>query len=157
MSLLAFVKWCDATAIGVAIRNSTWAFPAVESFHLLALAVLGGTILIVDLRLCGLGLRRQSTRELARDVQPWLLGALAVMLISGAVLFTSEALKCYENLAFQVKIVMLAFALLFTFTVRQRVVMSPGGGSPLGNRLVGGTSMALWSAVGLAGRGIGFW
>jgi hypothetical protein len=157
MSLLTFVEWCDATAVGVAIRSSTWAFPAIESFHLLALAVLGGTILLVDLRLCGLGLRRESPRELARDVQPWLLASLFVMLISGAMLFTSEALKCYDNLAFQVKIGALALALLFTFTVRQRVVMSAGGRPALTNKLVAGTSMTLWLAVGLAGRGIGFW
>ena len=158
MSLLPFFKWCDATSIGVAIRSSMWLFPAVESFHLLALALLGGTILIVDLRLCGFGLRRQPVSELAREVQPWMIGGLTVMLISGAILFSSEALKCYENGAFWFKMVFLFLALVFTFTVRRKVTMSDETRvTPLWSKLVAVTSLTLWSAVGLGGRGIGFW
>src|SRR5713226_2669711 len=57
MSLLPFFEWCEHTAVGAAIRGSAWLFPVIEAFHLLALALIGGAILIVDLRLLGLGLR----------------------------------------------------------------------------------------------------
>ena len=63
--LLSFFEWCDATALGEAVRNSLWLFPAIEAVHLLGLCVLGGSLLVVDLRLLGLGLKRQTIAELA--------------------------------------------------------------------------------------------
>src|SRR5215475_3537307 len=63
MSLLPFFQWCENSAVGEAIRGSSWLFPVIESFHLLGLAVIGGAILVVDLRLCGLGLRRQPVAQ----------------------------------------------------------------------------------------------
>src|SRR5207244_13161090 len=67
MNLLPFVQWCEASTLGNAIRTSTWAFAAIESVHLLALSAIGGAVLVVDLRLLGLGLRDQRVRDLARD------------------------------------------------------------------------------------------
>src|SRR5262245_52729402 len=103
------------------IRNSVWLFPVIESVHLLALALIGGAILVVDLRLLGFGLTRQPVARLARDVQPWLVGGLIVMVTTGVLLFTSEAVKCYYSSAFRTKMTFLLPALVFTFTVRQRV------------------------------------
>ncbi len=158
MSLLAFFQWCDRTAIGVAIRDSVWLFPAIEAVHLLALALLGGAVLIVDLRLLGFGLRRQSARELAADLRPWLHTGLAAMLVSGVLMFLSEALKCYESPPFQLKMLFLFLALLFTFTVRRRVLLSDETPRrPWLGRLTAATSLTLWSGVGLMGRAIGFW
>jgi hypothetical protein len=155
---LPFFQWCDGTTLSVAIRESLWLFPVIESFHLLALAVLGGAILVVDLRLWGFGLRRQPVARLARDVQPWMLGSLGVMLVSGFTLFLSEALRCYDNLPFQVKMIFLFCAILFTLTVRRRVTMREDGHiSPVLARAVGTLSLMLWSGVGLSGRAIGFW
>ena len=91
----------------------------IESFHLLGLVVIGGSVLVVDMRLFGLGLRGQPVAQLARDAQRWLVGSLVVMLASGALLFTSEATKCYYHAAFWVKDVPTA-GNLFTFTVRRK-------------------------------------
>src|SRR5207248_451880 len=121
MSLLPLFQWCEASAIGSAIRTSPWAFAAVESIHLLGLAAIGGAVLVVDLRLLGLGLRRHSVREVARDAQPWLVGSLAVMMTTGAALFLSESIKCYYSTPFRIKMAALALAIAFTFTVRRRV------------------------------------
>lgn len=156
--MLPFFQWCDGTRLSVVIRESLWLFPVIESFHLLALAVLGGAILVVDLRLWGLGLRRQPVARLARDVQPWMLGSLGVMLTSGFMLFLSEALKCYDNLPFQVKMIFLFFAIVFTLTIRRRVTMREDGHiSSAVAKAVGAVSLVLWSGVGLSGRAIGFW
>src|SRR5580704_3310292 len=100
MSLLPFFEFCEHSAIGETIRTSSWLFPVIESFHLLGLVVIGGCVLVVDMRLLGLGLRRQPVAQLALDAQPWLMGSLAVMLTSGILLFTSEATKCYYHPAF---------------------------------------------------------
>jgi hypothetical protein len=158
MSLLPFIEWCDRTAIAVAIRDSVWLFPVIESVHLLALALLGGAVLLVDLRLLGVGLRRQAPRELAADMHPWLLAGLVLMVISGALMFVSEALKCYESPPFRLKMLFLLLAVIFTFTVRRHVARSTDGPTlPWRARLTAGVSLSLWTVVGLMGRGIGFW
>jgi hypothetical protein len=157
MSLLGLFEWCNNTSVGAAIRESAWLFPVVETVHLLALAVLGGTILVVDFRLCGLGLRRQPVAEIAHDVQPWMVGSLATMLVSGALLFSSEALKCYENGAFWMKMISLLLAVLFTFTVRRSATRAGSHLTPAWGRVVAAISLTLWLGVGVGGRAIGFY
>ena len=154
--LLPFFEWCDATALGAGVRNSLWLFPAIEAVHLLGLCVLGGSLLVVDLRLLGVGLKRQTIAELAGEVRPWLVGAVVVMGVTGLLLFFSEAVKCYYNQSFWVKITTLPIALLFTFTVRARVARTGGLVTSALTRLVGAASIALWFTVAAAGRWIGF-
>lgn len=157
MSLLPFFTWCEQSAIGEAIRNSQWLFPVIESVHLLALVLIGGAVLVVDMRLFGLGLRRQPVAQLARDTQPWLIGGLMVMVTTGILLFLSEATKCYYSSAFAVKMTCLLLAIIFTFTVRRKVALADEYRvSSLSSRLVAVVSVALWSGVGMAGRWIGF-
>jgi hypothetical protein len=157
MSLLPFFTWCEKSAIGEAIRNSQWLFPVIESVHLLALVLIAGAVLVVDMRLLGLGLRRQPVALLARDAQPWLIGGLMVMLPTGILLFLAEAIKCYYSPAFAVKMTSLLLALIFTFTVRRKVAMADERpATPLWSRLVAVVSVALWSGVGIGGRWIGF-
>lgn len=155
--MLPFFEWCERTAAGEMIRNSVWLFPVIESVHLLALALIGGAILVVDLRLLGLGLTRQPVARLARDVQPWLVGGLAVMIATGVLLFTSEAVKCYYSSAFWTKMTFLAPALAFTFTIRRLVARADEHRvRPVWNKLTAIVSVSLWSVVGASGRWIGF-
>ncbi|MBI4885861.1 MAG: hypothetical protein HY824_02100 [Acidobacteria bacterium] len=155
--LLPLFQTLEASAIGEAIRNSLWLFPAIEACHLLGLAVIGGAILVVDFRLLGLGLRGHSVSRLARSVQPWVVGSVAVMIASGVPLFLAEAIKCYYSFAFWTKMTALLFALGFTFTVRRSVSLAPDGRfTPAWNKAVALISLALWSTVGWGGRWIGF-
>jgi len=143
--------------VGGAIRNSSWLFPVIEAFHLLGLAVIGGAVLVVDLRLFGFGLRRQPVAQLARDAQPWLIVSLMVMVATGTLMFTSEAIKCYYHPAFWVKMTSLFLAIVFTFTVRRKVAMADETRmEPLWSKLVALVSVTLWSGVGIGGRWIGF-
>jgi hypothetical protein len=156
--VFSFAKWCESTHVAVAIRDSAWLFPAIEIVHLAGLAVLGGTILIVDLRLLGLGLTRNSAAELFDEVQPWTVGAVAVTVLSGTLMFVSEAVDCYNSAPFRVKMLLLLVALLFTFTIRRRVARSAQ--RPVLRwleRLTGGTSISLWTSVAIAGRSIAYW
>ena len=155
--MLPFFQWCESTAVGNGIRDSLWLFPVIESFHLLALALIGGAVLVVDLRLLGLQFRRWPVAKLARDVEPWLAGGLVVMVTSGILLFTSEAIKCYYSPAFWTKMTFLLPALVFTFTIRRRVAAADESRiKPLWSKLVALVSVTLWSVVGGAGRWIGF-
>jgi hypothetical protein len=154
---LPFFQWAEATTLGEMIRTSTWAFAVIESCHLLALSVIGGAVLIVDLRLLGFGLRQQPIADLARDARPWMIGSLLVMLLTGVGLFLSEAMKCYASTAFAVKMTCLALVLLFTFTVRMKVTMADEGRvRPAWLKLVALVSLGLWFGVGASGRWIGF-
>lgn len=155
--LLPYFERIEALPIGEAIRNSLWLFPFVEAFHLVALAVIGGAVLLVDFRLLGLGLKRQPVAELARDAQPWLIGSLLFMIASGVPLFMSEAIKCYYSFAFWVKMSALALAIIYTFTIRRRITMAEEARfSPAVYRAAGAVSILLWATVGWGGRWIGF-
>ena len=155
--LLAFFQWCESTALGTAIRMSPWAFAVIESVHLLGLAVIGGVVLLVDLRMLGFGLRDQRIAEIARAAFPWLVGSLIVMLLTGVGLFLSEPLKCYDSRPFWVKMISLTLALLFTFTVRWKVTMADEARlRPIWFKLVALVSLTLWFGVGAGGRWIGF-
>ena len=155
-SLLPFFRWCDETFIAVAVRKSVIAFPTIETFHLLALTLLFGSIAVQNLRLFGLLLKEQPVSRVEKIFAPWTYGALVVMLSSGLLLFLSEAMKCYANPAFWLKMGFLAAALLFTFTLRDRALRrtTPRFGA---QRFVALASLTLWLGVGITGRGIGFW
>ncbi|MBW8863058.1 MAG: hypothetical protein JF601_11945 [Acidobacteria bacterium] len=155
--LLAFCQWVSTTAVGQAINMSSWAFAVIESVHLLALAVIGGAVLMLDLRLLGLGLRDQPIARIARDAQPWLTGSLIVMLFTGVLLFSSEPIKCYNSTPFRVKMSSLVLAMIFAFTVRRKVALAGDGQVPVvWLKIVAIVSLVLWLGVGASGRWIGF-
>jgi hypothetical protein len=158
MSLLPFFQWCEATRIGTGIRESTWLFAGIEAAHLLALAVIGGAVLLVDLRSLGLALRDQPLRVVAREAYPWLIGSLVIMILTGIALFLSESVKCYYSPPFWVKMFSLMLAMIFTFTIRRSVTTAPEGRvRPVWLKVVAFVSLTLWFGVGAGGRGIGFY
>ena len=157
MSAPAFFTWCESSWIGAGIRDSTWLFPVIETVHLLGLAVIGGSVLIINLSLLDMGPGRGSAPQVWRDTRPWLAGSLAVMLGSGSLLFTSEAVKLYYHGAFWVKMSALLLSLLFTATVLRRTALAdPAVASRLRSRAVALVSLSLWLLVGTGGRWIGF-
>jgi len=157
MSLLPFFQWCYQTPVGEAIRESTWLFPLIEAFHLVGLGLTAGAVLLVDLRLLGVGLTRQPVAQLSAAAEPWLLGSVTLMFASGIPLFLSESMKCYYSFAFWVKMTSLFLVLLFTFTVRRRVTRSGlTSDRPLLGRFTALISLGLWCGVAWGGRWIGF-
>jgi uncharacterized protein DUF6644 len=155
--LAPFFEWCAATRLGTAIQMSPWAFAVIESVHLLGLAVIGGAVLLVDLRMLGFGLRDQRIAEIARAAFPWLVGSLIVMLLTGIGLFLSEPMKLYYSRPFWVKMISLGLAMLFTFTIRRKVTMADETRTrPIWFKLVALVSLTLWFGVGGGGRWIGF-
>src|SRR5436305_6125446 len=127
LNQLRFIDWVAASRLSQAISTSTWAFAVIESVHLLALSVIGGAVLIVDLRLLGFGIRSSTLEEVAKDAWPWLVGSLIVMLATGFLLFMSEPVKCYYSAPFRLKMLCLALGMIFAFTVRRKVTMSGEG------------------------------
>jgi hypothetical protein len=156
-SLYPLFEWCEFTLVGQTVRQSLWLFPVIEAFHLVAFALLGGTILIVDLRLLGLVLRDQPVAELWRNASRWRRGALAAMVTTGVLLFLSEAVKCYYSEPFRIKMVALFLAVVFSFAVGSRVAKAdPERIGPVWGKLAAAVSIVLWATVAWAGRWIGF-
>ena len=157
MTFYSLFEWLGNTWIGLAIQRSTWGVAVAEMVHLLALAILGGTILLVDLRLFGIGMKRQTAAQLARDLSPVFWGSLAVMLVSGLLILAGEPMKCYYSPAFRIKMLLLLIAVLFQSTFHRLVVASTAEkATSIWSKSAATLSLALWLSVGLAGRAIGY-
>jgi hypothetical protein len=140
---LPFFEWCGNTWLGTTVRDTVWAFPVIETFHLLALAVLLGTVLIINLRAFGVG-RRELEPDLGPELETWMRVSLAVLILSGIPMFLSEPMKCYESVSFPIKIGLLLIAILWHFTIQRKWK----------GKLTAGFSIMLWAGIGIAGKGI---
>ena len=148
-------EWMNNLPVSAAIRESIWISPLVNVGHLLALVLLIGALLIVDLKLLGSD-EGTSLDKIARDAEPWFIRGFVLMFLTGVPQLISNALREYYSPFFWTKTLMLALALIFTFTIRRRVVLSPNGAVSTGMRkLVGAASIVLWAGVAIPARLIG--
>jgi hypothetical protein len=154
--LLPFFQWMEAMPMSQAIARSSWLAAVFNLAHLLALVVFIGSVLIVDLRLLGTGMRGQPLARLARDARPWMIGSLWALLITGIPQLTTYAMKQYYSPFFWFKMEVLVVALIFAFTIRHRITQADEARvGPVWGKLVGFTSIALWTAVAVPARLIG--
>ena len=153
MTLYHTAQNIEASALGQTIRESTWLFPAIESTHLLALALLGGSILIMSLSILGWGLKT-PVAEIYKSAHRYVNAAVVVLVITGVLLGISEPVKLYGRQAFWVKMISLAVALLVTYFAFNPLVRR--GAAGVGVRGVTLLTMGAWLMVAMAGRWIGF-
>lgn len=153
------LQWCEALArssLGTAMRTSRWGFAVTEMVHLLALAALGGGVLVVALRAGEVLLRERPLAAVIRDFAPWIGGALVVSFLSGVLLFADGPLRYYANVAFRSKLVLLGAALALGGYALQVARHAAAADAPaVGLRLSVLFDATLWLAVGIAGRVIG--
>src|ERR1700733_6681187 len=102
-----FFQWCEKSAVGLSIQGSKWTFAVIETIHIMALAVLLGSFLLVDLRLFGLGMRRQTIAEVASQFAPTSWVSFAVMVATGIPMYLSEAVRLSSSAPFFYKMVFL--------------------------------------------------
>jgi hypothetical protein len=160
-SISELLTWLEATQLSLFIRESAWAFPTIEAVHVIALALVVGTIAIVDLRLLGLASTAQSVSGLCQEVLPWTWGAFILAVTTGALMFASHASGYFGNTAFRIKLLLLAAAgvnmLVFQLMTYRGVARWDGDAAlPLPARLAGAISLTCWVAVVFFGRWIGF-
>ncbi|MEO8050264.1 MAG: DUF6644 family protein [Acidobacteriota bacterium] len=136
------------------LNNNDWAFPLLEIIHIASFAVAIGTITVVDLRLLGVGMRRQSSKQLLKDTTPWTLIGLAIVLMSGPMIFSSDPNMYLANPGFRFKMWALLIAIVYNYTIHSKVARS--NPSPVLGALVGGVSLALWVSVVFGGLFIAF-
>ena len=145
----------------LALRESLWVYPIIETGHVLGLCLFVGTAWLWDLRLLGVTLRRVPVSQLSAQILPWTAIGFAIMATTGLALVFSEPLRFYSNIFFRLKLVLLvtagANAFLFHRTVgRQRDQWDLGPLIPFRAKLAGGLSLGLWAAVIVTGRLIAY-
>lgn len=136
------------------LNNTEWGFPLTECFHITAFALSIGTIMLVDLRLLGLGMKRASGCQLLKDTGLWTLAGLIVVITSGLLIFSSDPLRYIYNDAFRWKIGALLVGIVYNYTIHRKVAMSnfsPGVGV-----LTGAVSVLIWVSVAFGGLWISF-
>ncbi len=156
-SLKPFFEWTDRAPWGKVISGTVWMFPVIETIHILALTVMYGAMILINLRLLGIGMRRQPVTLLTKDLEPYMTCGVVAMLVTGYFLFASEAMKCFANDGFKLKMEILFPAVIFQFTLFRWVTRQDDAKRPkLLGALAAVLSFVLWLGVGVGGRAIGF-
>ena len=161
MDIASILDWLQQTGLAVHIRDSLFAFPLIESTHVIGLTLVFGTIAIIDLRLLGLASTNRSFQRLAADIFKWTWVAFAVSAATGSLMFITNAAVYYNNAYFRAKIALLFLAainmLVFELTTRRTVAQWDRDASapPIG-RAVAAVSLIIWISVIVTGRMIGF-
>ena len=141
----------------VFIRDSQYGMPIVQSVHLVGLTLLLATVLVLNLRLAGVALKDSSLDWLAQQLRPWMLGGLAVVVLSGVLIFVGTPAKYLASNPFRVKMAVLGLAMLFQYGVLRRFAApDPAPRSRAVRLIVAALSLTLWFTVGWAGRAIAF-
>jgi hypothetical protein len=161
MSIESIAKWLEESSLGTAIAEGAWTFPIIESLHVLAISLVVGSIVIVDLRLLDRTWRSRAVSELTLDVLPWTWASFAVAAITGSLLFVSAATKYIVDTPFQLKMCLIALAglnmaIFQFFTYRSVHEWDRDRATPRGARIAGGLSISFWIGVIACGRWIGF-
>jgi hypothetical protein len=159
--MLEFCEWLEQTSVAVSVRQSLWLFPVLECLHLLGMTALLGVIGTFDLRLLGWVMRREPLAALARKLLPWAWAGFAAQVVTGGLLFASEAVKLSTNPAFRIKLLLIgmagANALIFHAMNRHALTAWDERRTlPVRAKLAGLVSLLLWAGVVAAGRMIGF-
>lgn len=161
MPIDAFLKSVEATTFATTIRNSIWMFPIIESVHVISFTIVVGTIAIVDLRLLGVASVRRSFQRISSDVMKWAWSAFILAVITGLMMFSTNARVYYHNPFFRAKMILLIIAglnvAIFEITAGRTVQQWDTGSSvPRVGKVVGVASLVLWVSIIFMGRIIGF-
>ena len=151
------MKWLETTGVSVMIRESTLMFPVIEGTHVLTLTLSAGTIIALDLRLMGWGMRKIPVSVIFEQLRPWSLLGFVISFISGILLFWSEPVKCYTTASFIIKMFLLLGAGINAFLFDRTVYPTVAGWDndavvPSRARMAGYMSLFLWAGVIFCGR-----
>ncbi|HEY4342340.1 MAG TPA: DUF6644 family protein [Steroidobacteraceae bacterium] len=161
MDFSAFLKSLEDSGVANSLRGSLYYFPFLESVHVMALGVVFGTILVVDLRALGIASTQRPFTRMSTELLRLTWGAFAISAITGSLMFVTNARVYAHNTAFQVKMVLLALAginmAVFHLTAGRTVESwDKAPAAPKAGRITAAVSLALWLGIILAGRVIGF-
>ena len=161
MSPLEFCQWLAQTPWSIALHESIWGYPIVESVHVLTLCLFLGLAVMLDLRLMGLTMRKTPVSELSGRLWPFIVTGFAIMVVSGVLLFYAIPVKTYLNIFFRIKACLLllagANAAVYHKTIQRKIRdWDYDPIPPFRARLAGGLSLAFWAGIVVAGRMIAY-
>jgi hypothetical protein len=161
MSVLAFCQWLESTHGSIALHESIWAYPIIESVHVLTLCLFLGLTVMLDLRLLGAAMVRTPASEVVGRLLPWTIAGFAVMVVTGALLFFAIPVKTYLNIFFRIKVAFLVLAGINVAVFQKTISRSMDQWDmdavpPFRARLAAGVSLALWAGIVVAGRMIAY-
>jgi hypothetical protein len=159
--IAAFLKSLETSAVASHIRDSLLLFPLLESTHVFAVALVFGTIGVIDLRLLGLASASRSFQHMASDILRWTWAAFALTAATGGLMFLTNATVYYHNFYFRAKMVLLLLAALnmFVFEMtagRKTDHWHTAPSAPRPGKTVAVLSIVIWIGVIFVGRMIGF-
>jgi hypothetical protein len=159
--MLPILEWLGNTPWSIALLESLYVWPLLESTHVMALGLFVGTAVMMDLRLLGVAFRGVPASDFTERLLPWTRVGFAVLLITGLLLFYASPVRYYFNLFFRVKMVLLVLAglnvWLFHSRIHRRISewdLSPR--PPAAARMAAAVSIFAWAAVVVTGRFIAY-
>ena len=161
MDITAFLKSLEESGLANRIRDSLWLFPLIESTHVFGLALVFGTIAIIDLRLLGMASTQRSFQRMASDILKWTWAAFALTALTGSLMFITNARVYYHNFFFRTKMLLLLLAginiLVFELTAGRTVRRwDKAPSAPPAGKAVAALSLAIWIGIIFMGRLVGF-
>ena len=156
MSLRSWFEWMDAFPSSIAMRESLYAFPVLLTLHLISLVMFAGLVVMMDLRLLGVAYRGTPFSEMQRRLFPWQMVGMVVTSIAGLLLFYMQPMRYFGKVLYWIKIALIVLAgvnaLLFHFTTYRSVAKWDPAGPPLGAKVAGVLSLAMWACIVAFGR-----
>jgi len=158
MELLGYFEWMEASLLGTIGKTYGGVYAIAQSLHLMSLVVLGGAVVVTDLRLLNVLLKDVSSETVADQAHSWFKVALFSVIATGVFMAAAVALRLYYNQFFWAKMISLFAGVLFVFLIKRPLLNSAPHAqlSPLSVRIVALASLAVWSTVAATGRWIGF-
>lgn len=161
MSILSLAQWVQSTAFFTALRGSAYVYPIVLSTHMIAIAIFGGMIVLVDVRLLGWAMRRYTVSEMVNQLRPLKRAGFLLLITCGLLMAGCKAEEYYYNAFFRIKMTLLLLvgvhALIFRRSVyRNTAALDRAPQIPAQAKLAASLSLILWTSLVIAGRGIGY-
>jgi uncharacterized membrane protein len=161
MSLLPFARWLAGTPGSIALHESLFMYPLIESVHVLTLCVFVGISVMLDLRLLGLALKRVPVTDITRRMLPWMFAGFVVMVITGVLLVYAIPVRSYQSIWFRMKVILLILAGLNALTFHNTVYRDVRNWdlaeiAPRRARVAGVLSLVLWAGIIVFGRMIAY-
>jgi hypothetical protein len=159
--VLTFVRWMEESGGSVALRESVYMYPLIESAHVLTLCLFVGLASLLDLRLLGLALTSVPASRVIDRYMPFMQVGFAIMVVTGLLLFYAIPVRSYQSVWFRAKAIMLVLAglnaLLFHSRVFRRIrEWDTAAVPPRAARAAGGLSLFFWAAIIVSGRFIAY-
>jgi hypothetical protein len=161
VTLQSLFDWLESWPVSVGIRMSSWMFPAFESVHVIAITLVVGSVMIVDLRVLGLTSTHRRVTQVSGEILPWTWAMFVIALVTGAFMFAAKAHAYAGNLNFQIKMALMALAglnmLVFHHGAYKTVLQwDLGKAAPVSAKIGCGVSLGFWTVIVIMGRWIGF-